>query len=319
MINHFNCIYCYTNKINNKRYIGQAKNFNKRYNQHLRSAYNQNKTHEYTVAFHNAIRLYGIENFEIEILKEDLQTRCLIDFWECYYINKFDTLTKNGKGYNVSSGGSNGNNFAGKTEEELKNIFNDEWKSKISNAHIGKQHNDETKSKISKHNKKYYETNRHPWDGRKHTEESKKKMSESKKGKKHDISDETKSKISDALKGKYVGEKHWNYGKTLSEEQKQKLIEANKNKEVTEETRKKMSEAKKRTPVAQYDMDMNLIKVYDGQRIASRETGIQQSSIGMCCQFWFMGCNKEKWFEKYKKQPVKSAGGFIWKYVEEEL
>ena len=30
-MNHYNCIYLYINKINNKKYIGQAKDFNKRH------------------------------------------------------------------------------------------------------------------------------------------------------------------------------------------------------------------------------------------------------------------------------------------------
>ena len=36
MSNHFNCIYMYINKVNGKRYVGKAKDFNKRHNQHLR-------------------------------------------------------------------------------------------------------------------------------------------------------------------------------------------------------------------------------------------------------------------------------------------
>ena len=31
MINHYNCIYMYTNLINGKRYVGKAKDFNKRH------------------------------------------------------------------------------------------------------------------------------------------------------------------------------------------------------------------------------------------------------------------------------------------------
>lgn len=34
MSNHFNCIYMYINKVNGKRYVGKAKDFNKRHKQH---------------------------------------------------------------------------------------------------------------------------------------------------------------------------------------------------------------------------------------------------------------------------------------------
>lgn len=36
MLNHFNCIYMYINKVNGKRYVGKAKDFNKRHNQYLK-------------------------------------------------------------------------------------------------------------------------------------------------------------------------------------------------------------------------------------------------------------------------------------------
>ena len=44
-----------------------------------------------------AINKYGIDNFEVEILKCNLSTQCLLNFWECYYIDLFDTLAKNGR------------------------------------------------------------------------------------------------------------------------------------------------------------------------------------------------------------------------------
>ena len=164
MNNHFNCIYCYVNKFNNKKYIGQAKNFNKRHRKHISNSYNKNYIYEYNFPFHRAIRKYGVENFEIIILKENLPTQCLLNFYECYYINKFNTLTKSKQGYNVSSGGSNGNNFVGKSEEEM-NIF---------------------RKKVSENNAKY-------WSGKQHSKETKQKMSKIKTGKQH--SEKTKQKM----------------------------------------------------------------------------------------------------------------------------
>lgn len=132
MENHFNCIYCYTNKVNGKKYIGQTVDFIKRHNSHIWQTYNEKQKCDYNVPFHNAIRKHGIENFEIEILKENLQNQDELNYWECYYIVEFNTLVKNQKGYNLADGGSNGNPLAGKLDEELAEIFK-----KISEAHKG--------------------------------------------------------------------------------------------------------------------------------------------------------------------------------------
>ena len=144
MENHFNCIYMYINKINGKKYIGQAKNFKKRHSSHIRCSYNENSGYDYNLPFHNAIRKYGIENFEIFILKDNIKTQCLIDLFEVYYIEKNNCLVKNNKGYNISDGGNGGNKFAGKTEEEMNEI-----KRKISETEKGKILSDEHKRKIS--------------------------------------------------------------------------------------------------------------------------------------------------------------------------
>ena len=175
----------FVNKINNKKYIGQARNFLKRYRSHVSESMNiKTERRKYNSAFHNAIRKYGIENFEIIILKENLKTQCLMNFWECYYIDKYDTLANNKNGYNISNGGSHGNNFEGKSIEEMKEI-----KIKMREAQLGeKNHNygkrlsEETKKKISEAHKgivTYYPT-----------EEQKKKRSEvckekCKRGKNH--------------------------------------------------------------------------------------------------------------------------------------
>ena len=251
MGNHFNCIYMYTNKINGKRYVGQAVNFNRRHNTHISDSYNEKAKYDYNVPFHRAIRKYGIENFEIKILAENISTQEKMNEYERFFIKRYDTLCKNNKGYNIASGGSNGNPLEGKTEEEIE-----QWKQKLSESHKGKIF----------------------------SEEHKQKMSEANKGKK--VTKETRQRISEAMQG----ENHPMYGKHHSEETKQKQSETNKGKKHTEETKQKMSEAKKgenhpqAKRVAQYDKQGNLIKIWDYIKQASEELSINHSSIIRCCK-----------------------------------
>ena len=87
-------IYCYTNKINGKKYIGQSKDVARRCHP---------SNYKGCTKFYNAIQKYGIENFEYEILEsgltlEEANTR------ENYYIQLCQTIEF---GYNLKSGGSN--------------------------------------------------------------------------------------------------------------------------------------------------------------------------------------------------------------------
>ena len=110
----------------------------------------------------------------------------------------------------------------------------------------------------------------------------------------------TKTRIYD------TGENHYMFGKHLSEETKQKLSIKNSGK----------NNNRSKT-VAQFTKDGKiLIKVYDcGTREIERLTGINHDRISICCRFWEMECNKEKWYEKYSYYPYKTAGGFVWKYI----
>jgi group I intron endonuclease len=61
-------IYCFTNLINNKKYIGQSiREDNTRYNNHIYDSKHE-KSSGYEYPLHRAIRKYGIENFKYEIL-----------------------------------------------------------------------------------------------------------------------------------------------------------------------------------------------------------------------------------------------------------
>ena len=97
-------------------------------------------------------------------------------------------------------------------------------------------------------------------------------------------SEETRRKISEARTGKknpligMTGEKAYWYGKHLSEEH-----------------RKKLSEAMGVNGILQYSKDGELIAEYPSTHEASRQTGCNQSNICQCC-----------------KGKYKTAGGYIW-------
>ena len=80
--NHYNCIYMYTNKINGKRYVGQTVDFKQRHKRHISAMTNENDN-EYDYPIQRAFRKYGLDNFEVKILKENLNTQCLLNFYEC--------------------------------------------------------------------------------------------------------------------------------------------------------------------------------------------------------------------------------------------
>lgn len=132
--NYYNCIYMYINKINGHMYVGKTSDFNKRHKQHLIGK---------KQLIDKKIKEYGIENFKIKILKENL-TDEEMNYWENYYIEKFNLYVKNGKGYNIAKGGIGGNLLKGKTEKEIN-----EWKDKISHSLTGKIVEDKTKKLIS--------------------------------------------------------------------------------------------------------------------------------------------------------------------------
>lgn len=98
-------IYKFTNKINGHCYIGQTNNLQKRYNGHKSEAFNE-KASGYWLPFHCAIRKYGIENFNYEILEEiaDGESQKFIDEREKYFIAYYHSL-KDENGYNVTIGG----------------------------------------------------------------------------------------------------------------------------------------------------------------------------------------------------------------------
>ena len=94
-------IYKIINKINNKVYIGQSIDIDRRLKDHI-SGLNGNYGHN--PHFQNAWNKYGEKNFEFEIVEEVEDTN-LLDEREIYYISKYDSNNPD-KGYNMMPGGN---------------------------------------------------------------------------------------------------------------------------------------------------------------------------------------------------------------------
>ena len=60
-------IYKYENKTNHKCYIGQSVDIERRQYNHKSSVYND-KANDYNSQFHQAVRKYGFDNFDYEII-----------------------------------------------------------------------------------------------------------------------------------------------------------------------------------------------------------------------------------------------------------
>ena len=104
-------VYCHTNTLNNKSYIGYTSQSTlTRLQKHILNANYGIQSH-----FYRAIRKYGIEVFSTKILfKTDILEEALE--MEKYYIKEYDSIVN---GYNMTSGGTgvryqHGTGYSGK-------------------------------------------------------------------------------------------------------------------------------------------------------------------------------------------------------------
>lgn len=120
-------IYCITNLINNKKYIGQScRILEERWKDHIESARNLNNHRP----LYLAMRKYGLENFSTTIIEECSNDE--LNNKEQYWIEKEQTwiAIHPDKGYNLTRGGNNGTQYSydyiqmlykkGMTQSEIK-------------------------------------------------------------------------------------------------------------------------------------------------------------------------------------------------------
>ncbi len=219
-------IYKATNLVNGKMYIGKSKNFDERKKSHRRDTKNGDQ-----VYFHRALRKYGTENFDWQVI-DQAETDQELDDKEKYWVQFYKSFDPQ-FGYNLTKGGDGGSP-------------NEETRRKIGTANKGKIRSIEVKEKLSVshrgcRNNNYgkspsYSTRKklslallgcHP------TEETRQKMSESQKIRfhNHPYTEEEKLRKSCVLKGKSKSPaeqdrlRSLRKGTTISEDHRKKLHE----------------------------------------------------------------------------------------------
>lgn len=193
-------VYCITNKINNKKYVGKMSKSVKDSKSYMGSG----------KLIKKAIKKYGRENFVKEILEENVAKEEL-SLREMFWIQKLNTKLPNG--YNLTDGGD-GSIGLKRSQAQIE---------KHRKAMIGKKASEETKKKMSISAK-----------GKKISSEQIDKLKKALTGRK--LSDDHKRKLSEAKRGRTLSEsqklliskKHT--GKITPEETKIKMSLANKHK-----------------------------------------------------------------------------------------
>lgn len=186
-------VYKIVNQVNNKVYIGQSLDIEKRKEKH------RNRTHNEHLK--NAIEKYGKENFKFEVLfiadenEAKSKIRKLLNENETKFIKEYNALD-NRFGYNINEGGRMGWKHTEASKQKMrearaKQVFTEASYKKGAEKRKGHLVSDETRKKIGLKSL-----------GRKHSNETKEIIREKSIGNKNKIgkkiSDEAKQKIKEA-------------------------------------------------------------------------------------------------------------------------
>lgn len=141
MEEHLWRVYRYRNVLTDESYVGQTThNVNERAK--------NGKGYKEGTKFREAIDKYGWDTFEQSILRL-CTTQEDADYWEKYFIDKFDAINN---GYNTQSGGSGVCMLDKHLSEETKNKISEANRGRTS-AMKGKNHTEDTKRKMSESHK----------------------------------------------------------------------------------------------------------------------------------------------------------------------
>ena len=126
-------IYSITNKVNNKIYVGKTiKSLEERFAAHINTTKYGSQSY-----LHRAIRKYGIKNFTISVIEDNISTEHTLNEREIFWIKELKPE------YNMTLGG----------EGSSGRVLSEESRHKMSlksKQRIRKPHSEETKQKIAK-------------------------------------------------------------------------------------------------------------------------------------------------------------------------
>jgi group I intron endonuclease len=196
-------IYKTTNLLNGKIYVGKAESMKLHY---IGSG----------CILKRAIKKYGKNNFKKEII-ESCNSREELEEREKFWIKELDA-TNPEVGYNIAEGGSGGNTFYGKTEDEMDDI-----REKISKAGKGRTFSEEHRKKLAEAARKRKGNKPCKFKGMKYEDY---------------MGVESAETIKEKIKASRAAQ-------VITEEAKRKISEANKGKTMSEESKRKISEARK--------------------------------------------------------------------------
>jgi group I intron endonuclease len=162
MIDDIICgIYVIENIINNKLYIGQAKDINDRWKTHI---WKLNNNRHYNRYLQNAWNKYGESCFKFTIIRECDESE--LNVLEIYYIDEYKSFCKE-NGYNLTYGG----------EGTSGHTLSEETKIRIGSFHKGKEISQKQRDSL----REQFTGEGNPFYGKEHSEETKRKISEARK------------------------------------------------------------------------------------------------------------------------------------------
>lgn len=135
-------IYMISNNINGKIYIGKTIDPDKRWRRHRNRAASNDKRYCYYI--HRALNKYGWRNFTFEVIEQHQNKKDQNEaekFWIAYY--KFIGAQV----YNLTNGGEGCDG----------RVVSEETRRKISIAHLGMKHSNETRKLISENGKRRFQ------------------------------------------------------------------------------------------------------------------------------------------------------------------
>ena len=278
------CVYCHTSP-SGKKYVGITSQEPER---RWRGGSGYYKT-----PFYNAIRKYGWENIEHEILENGL-THDEANEREMHYISLYNS--KDSKhGYNSTLGGDGSK---GRTpSDEVKKVLSEKcrWFRHTPEAIekiTEKAKENWTRPEFRERMKETHSGKNHYMYGKRMSPERRAQHSIAMTGRKH--TDEWKRQASERLRGAGNPNYGRKFGADFCEIQRKQGIA----RMADPAARQHLRDCFERKQVEQYTVSGEYLASFDGLHEAERETGVRASNISLCC-----------------RGNRKSASGFVWKYA----